>query len=145
MSAANVETFRAAHQAFNRRDFKAVVNAMTDNVTYRDLARGVTYEGHAGFIEFMQGWVTRFSDAQVSDPSYLDAGDVVIAEFMGRGVNDGPFGPLPATGKRMDITMCEIVRFDKEGKVVAGSVYYDQVSILTQLGVAQSPGAAAGA
>ena len=38
-----------------------------------------------------------------------DAGDTVVAEFTGRGVNDGPLGPLPASGKQMNHPFCEIL------------------------------------
>jgi steroid delta-isomerase-like uncharacterized protein len=138
MASRNVEIFRAAHQAFNRRDFDAVVSQMTEDVSYHDRARDITFRGRAGFKEFMQGWVTAFSSCEVSEPSYLDAGDTVIAEFTGRGVNDGPLGPLPATGKSVNFYLCEVCRFNDQGQIVSGGIYYDQLSILTQLGHAQA-------
>jgi steroid delta-isomerase-like uncharacterized protein len=134
MSAQNVATFRAAHQAFNRRDFAAVVAAMTDGVVYEDRARNVTFRGRAGFREFMTAWTTAFSNAQVTSPTYLDAGDTVIALFTGRGTNDGPFGPLPASGKELDLQFCELLRFNDSGQIVGGAVYYDQLTLLSQLG-----------
>ncbi|HUS05051.1 MAG TPA: ester cyclase [Bryobacteraceae bacterium] len=139
MASRNVEAFKAAHQAFNRRDFDAVVAAMAEDVTYQDRARNVTFQGRAGFKEFMQGWLTAFSNAQVSEPQYTDAGDVVIAEFIARGVNDGPLELLGATGKPVTFPLCEIMRFNDKGQVVSGSAYYDQLSILAQLGHAQAP------
>jgi steroid delta-isomerase-like uncharacterized protein len=138
MSLRNVETVRAAHQAFNRRDFDAVVNSMTEDVSYRDQARDVTYNGRAGFREFMQGWVTTFSNASASGATYIDAGDTVVAEFTGTGVNDGPLGPMPATGRSVKFAICEVFRFNGEGKIVSGAIYYDQMSIMTQLGHVQA-------
>ena len=38
---------------------------------------------------------------------------------------------------------CEIVRFDKEGRMVSGGCYYDQYTLLTQLGRIQPLPAAA--
>ncbi|MBI4474134.1 MAG: ester cyclase [Acidobacteria bacterium] len=139
MASRNVETFRAAHQAFNRRDFDAVVNAMAQDVTYEDRARGVTFRGRTGFKDFMQGWVTAMSNAEVSEPTYIDAGDVVVAQFIGRGLNDGPLGPLPATGKHMNLPFCEVLRFNDKGQIVSGALYYDQLSLMMQLGHAQKP------
>ena len=103
MASQNVEAFRALHEAFNRRDFDGVVSRMAEGFTYRDQARNVTFTGRNGFKEFMQGWAGAFSNAAVTDPSYLDAGDTVIAQFMGQGVNDGAFGPLPETGREIDV------------------------------------------
>ncbi len=74
MASQNVETFRAAHEAFNRRDFDGVVSKMAEGITYRDQARNVTFTGRNGFKEFMQGWAGAFSNATVTDPTYLDAG-----------------------------------------------------------------------
>ena len=143
MASKNVETFRAAHQAFNRRDFDAVVSQMAEDLTYYDRARSVSFKGRNGFKDFMQGWVTAFSNAEILQPSYIDAGDAVIAEFTARGVNDGPLGTWPKTGRQMNLHFCEIRRFDDKGRGFWGSLYYDQLSLLTQLGHIQPPPEAA--
>jgi steroid delta-isomerase-like uncharacterized protein len=134
MASQNAETFRELHQAFNRRDFDGVVSKMAEGFTYRDQARNVTFTGRDGFKEFMEGWAGAFSNATVTDPSYLDAGDTVIAQFMARGVNDGPLGPLPATGREIDVPFCELMRFDDDGQIVSGGIYYDQLTMMIQLG-----------
>jgi hypothetical protein len=82
----------------------------------------------------MTAWATAFSNAQVTNPSYLDAGDTVVALFTGRGTNDGPLGPMPATGKQLDLQFCELMRFNDSGQIVGGAVYYDQLTLLSQLG-----------
>ena len=137
MPSRNAETFRQAHEAFNRRDFNAVVAAMANDVTYHDRARNVTFQGHAGFREFMEGWVTAFSNAEVRDVTYIDAGDTVVAQFTGVGTNDGPLGPFTRTGKTLKLPFCEIMRFNSDGKIISGAAYYDQMTLLTQLGHAQ--------
>ena len=68
MASQNVETFRAAHEGFNRRDFDGVVSKMADGFTYHDRARNVTFAGRNGFKEFMQGWAEAFSNAAVFRP-----------------------------------------------------------------------------
>lgn len=134
MASKNVETFRAAHQAFNRRDYQAVVNLMNKKVRYEDRARGIDFTGRVGFTEFMEGWTTALSDAAVTSPTYIDGGDTVVALFRGRGTQDGPLGPLPSTGRKLDLAFCEIMRFDAQGQIVSGELYYDQMTLLTQLG-----------
>ena len=54
--------------------------------------------------------------------------------FTVLGTNDGPLGSLKPTGRKMSLPFCEICHFDKEGHVVSGSCYYDQYTLLTQLG-----------
>lgn len=137
MPSQNVKTFQTAHQAFNKRDYNTVLKMMRDDFTYHDHARDQTYKGHDGFKEIMTSWVSAFSDVEISRPRYLDAGDVVIAEFIGRGTNDGPLGTLPKTGQRLEIPLCEILHFDAQGRIAKGSVYYDQLSMMMQLGHAE--------
>lgn len=143
MASPNVDTYRTAHQGFNRRDYDEVVSTMAEDFTYEDRARGITYRGHDGFKEFMQSWVEAFSNAKVTNPTYIDAGDTVFAQFVARGVNDGPLGDLPATERELDMPMCEFLRYDDEGRAVSGGIYYDQLTIMTQLGHIQQPEAAA--
>jgi hypothetical protein len=42
MSAKNVETLRAAHESWNRRDFASVVRNSAENLVYTDNARVLT-------------------------------------------------------------------------------------------------------
>jgi steroid delta-isomerase-like uncharacterized protein len=134
MATRNVETFMTAHRAFNARDFEAAANLMAEDVVYNDRARGTTFRGRAGFKDFMKSWVTAFSNAEVSEATYTDAGNTVVCQFVGRGTNDGPMGSLPPTGKPMTFNYCEILRFNDTGQAISIDAYYDQLSILTQLG-----------
>ena len=142
MASQNVETLRAAHQSWNRRDFDATVSAMTENVSYTDHARNVHLRSRNEFKDWAIAWAKAFSDGKITNPRYIDAGDTVIAEFTAEGTNDGPFGSLPASGRRMSLAFCEICKFDASGRVISGGAYYDQFTLLTQLGHAQTRTAA---
>ena len=48
----------------------------------------------------------------------------------------------PATGKEFTLPLCEMWHFDSSGRVVGGDLYYDQVSLLTQLGLMPQPSGA---
>jgi hypothetical protein len=50
--------------------------------------------------DFLPGWVRASSDIRITDPSYLDAGDTVVARFTCRGTHDGPLGPFPPGRQR---------------------------------------------
>ena len=143
MESRNVQTHRAGHEAFNRRDFTAMVAEYAESISWIDQARGITFRTPEEFNDdFLQGWVQASSDCQVADARYTDAGDMVVARFTARGTNDGRLGALPATGKEWTLPVCEMWRFDADGRVVGGEIYYDQVSLLTQLGVMPQPSGA---
>jgi ketosteroid isomerase-like protein len=135
----NVDSHRAAHAAFNRRDYEEAVRHFRDDVQYTDHPRNITTKGTVEFVDWLKGWVEAFSDAQVTDVHYIDGGDHTVATFRGRGTNDGAMGPLQATGGRMDLPYCEVFRYDSEGHVVTGEMYYDSMTMLVQLGIMERP------
>ncbi|HEY8555952.1 MAG TPA: nuclear transport factor 2 family protein [Actinomycetes bacterium] len=143
MSASNLEAYRAGHEAFNRRDFAAMTRQYADSIAWTDRAQGRTFTTPQEFRDdFLAGWVTASSDIRVTGPRYLDAGQTVVCTFTVVGTHDGPLGPFPATGKRFTLPLCELWHFDPSGLVVGGELYYDQVSLLTQVGLLPQPSSA---
>ena len=143
MESRNVETHRAGHEAFNQRDFVAMTKQYADTITWTDHAQGRTFRTPREFTDdFLPGWVEAASDIRVTAPRYFDAGQTVACTFTVTGTHDGPFGPLPATGKEFTLPLCEMWHFDPSGRVVGGDLYYDQVSLLTQLGLMPQPSGA---
>ena len=140
MEPRNVEAHRAGHDAFNRRDFGAMVKEYAESISWTDQARGITFTTPQEFRDvFLEGWIEASSDCRVTDARYTDAGDMVVARFTARGTNDGPLGSFPATGKAWTLAICEMWQFDADGRVVGGEIYYDQVSLLRQLELLPEP------
>lgn len=133
----NVETHRAAHDAFNRRAFDEAARPMREDAIYTDHPRNHSVKGPLEFTDWMQGWMTAMSDARISDPHYIDGGDYTVCMFHGQGTNDGQMGPLQATGRRMDLPMCEVLRYDAQGKITAGEIFYDAATMMVQFGLAE--------
>jgi len=143
MESPNVATHRAGHEAFNRRDFVAMTRQYADGISWTDHSQGRTFSTPRGFRdEFLPGWVAAASDIRITASRYFDAGQTVASTFTVTGVHDGPLGPLPATGKEFTLPLCEMWHFDRDGRVVGGDLYYDQVSLLTQLGLMPQPSGA---
>ena len=134
MASKNVETVRAAHESWNRRDFQGVVRDSAEGLAYTDHGRNLAINGRDKFREWTEAWAKAFSDGRITNPNYIDAGE---------GTNDGPLGSLPPSGRRMSLTFCEVCQLDKQGHVVSGGCYYDQYTLLTQLGHIQPLAAAA--
>ncbi len=145
MTSRNVEVHRAGHEAFNDRDFDAMTKEYADRITWTDHAQGRTFRTPQEFKDdFLPGWVRASSDIRITEPRYLDADQAAVATFTVAGTHDGPLGPFPATGKQFVLSLCELWRFDQTGHVVGGDLYYDQVSLLTQLGLMPQPASSAG-
>lgn len=136
----NIDKHRRAHEAFNRRDWAGVVQDFAADAEYTDQARGVTLTGPQQFVDYLKdNWVAGFSDAEVTEASYIDAGNHVVGQFTGTGTNDGALGPMPATGRRMVTPFCEVMQFNASGQIISGRLYYDQAMILVQLGHMDTP------
>jgi SnoaL-like domain len=143
MAASNAERHRAGHEAFNRRDFEAMTERYADRIAWTDRARGLTFRTPREFRDdFLAGWVAASSDIRITEPRYLDAGQTAVSTFTVVGTHDGPLGPFPATGRRFALPLCEQWHFDAGGRVVGGDLYYDQVSLLMQLGLMPQPSSA---
>jgi steroid delta-isomerase-like uncharacterized protein len=143
MASRNVEAHRAGHEAFNQRDFEAMTKEYADLITWTDHSQGRTFRTPQEFRDdFLPGWVRASADIRITDPSYLDAGRTVVCTFTVVGTQDGPLGPFPATGKPFALPLCELWHFDGGGRVVGGDLYYDQVTLLGQLGLMPQPSGA---
>ena len=143
MESRNVETYRAGHEAFNQRDFEAMTKQYAGSIAWTDHSQGRTFRSPQEFRdEFLPGWVQASSDIRITDPRYLDAGPTVVCTFTAVGTNDGPLGPFLAIGREFALPFCEMWHFDSSGRVVGGDFYYDQVSLLTQLGLMPQPSGA---
>ena len=134
MASKNVETLRAAQESWNKRDFAGVVKNAAEGLVYTDTARAITLNSRDKFQEWTEEWAKAFSDGLITNPEYIDAGDIVVARFTVVGTNDGPLGSMKPTGRKVSLPFCEICHFDKKGSPVSGDCYYDQYTLLTQLG-----------
>ena len=140
MAAKNVEAHRSAHSAWERRDFDGAVSGTEQSFTYEDHASGRSLGSRQEFKEYIVAWAQGFSDGKIGEAArYYDAGDTSVALCTLRGTNDGPFGAFPATGRTVSLPFCEVMHFDSAGRMVSGEIYYDQMSMLIQLGHAQPP------
>ena len=87
--------------------------------------------------EMMHEWLASnlitFPDFHEEVEWLVGEGDMVAWRSRGTGTQAGPLGPFPATGKRMDLTIMGMHRF--EGRLVAETwTSWDNLAVLTQLG-----------
>ncbi|MGN9906206.1 ester cyclase [Phytohabitans sp. LJ34] len=133
----NVETHRATMEAFNNRDWAAAAGPMREDAIYTDHPRGESVKGPVELVDWMKEWAAGFSDGRSVDHRFIDGGDYTVCLFRAQGTNDGPMGPLPATGRRIDVPFCEVFHYDSDGKIVSGEMFYDVMTMMVQLGHAE--------
>lgn len=134
------DSHKAMHQLFNDRNFDGFDKYVTEDITFDDIPRGLTMKNRNEYKDWLRAWPTAFSDARVDSATYLEGPDFSMARFRGRGRNDGPMGPLPATGREMYNPFWELMRYNDDGKVISAEIEYDQLTLLVQLGHLKPPG-----
>ena len=140
MESRNVATYRAGHEAFNRRDFGAMVKEYAESIRWTDHARSITFTTPVEFEdEFLAGWIRASSDCRVTDARYTDAGDTVVGRRVGKGTNNRPRGGVPAPRHKLGVSRSEVLDVKYHSRVVGGEIYYDQVSLLAQLELLPEP------
>jgi steroid delta-isomerase-like uncharacterized protein len=80
---------------------------------------------------------TAFPDLKLTVVHLLADGDKVIANLRGQGTHLGPFGSIPATGRKVDVPSMTVVRFANR-KFAERWNLVDRYSMLEQLGVIPS-------
>ena len=138
------DTHRTLHQLFNSRRFDEIEKHLAPGFMYEDLPRALTIKTNGEFTDWLKSWVAAFSDGEIGSPQYVDGADHSVAMYHGRGTNDGALGDMfAATGRSVDVPFCEILHYASDGTILSGEVYYDQLTMLTQLGHIPAPGGAA--
>lgn len=129
--------------------FEQVVNAhnvdMIDSFCTTDFINHNPDPGHSGqgiddlkatFREFFAG----FPDVRMTPNFMIAEGDKVMAHITMTGTNTGAMGNMPPTGKSFSIEGIDIITI-KDGKAAERWGFFDNMKMMTQLGMMPEPGA----
>jgi steroid delta-isomerase-like uncharacterized protein len=125
-------------RAIDDHDFSSVAKLHANDCTYR--MNYDTMEGGEQFKAMMAGWYGAFPDLRHEITDYAEEGTRAAFTLRITGTHTGtmrtPKGDVPATGKRIDFRVADIVAFGSDGKAVTWNAYFDMVVMLQQLGLA---------
>ena len=137
-------TVREHMESENRHDFDTTI-ATFDHPRYELIATGDVHDGEAEVRAYFDETRTAFPDQRNEPLAFHHADEAVIVEFMLRGTHLGPLRGLPPTGKSFECRMTAFFLFPEGGdRIVGERVYFDQATIMRQLGVAHDPASVAG-
>ncbi|MDQ2923009.1 MAG: ester cyclase [Candidatus Dormibacteraeota bacterium] len=125
-------------KAFNAHDLEAMARDSAPDI--ESTAPGdIKLKGPQAAKEYNQKFITAFPDARVEATRIFTAGNTVIVEGIFTGTHDGtmetPMGDVPATGRKVRGEFIEVIEVDR-GLVKRDHLIYDQVQLMTQLGLA---------
>jgi len=120
--------------AWNRRDPAAIVSTFADEGTYRDPATERALRG-AAIGAYASELFTAFPDLSFEATDVRLVGDgVVVARWIMRGTNAGPFRGAPPTGRAVALPGLDVIVVQGD-RVTAVEGYFDRLTTLKQLGL----------
>ena len=123
--------------AFNAHDEERLRACYTDDAVFT-APGGVRLEGPQEIVAWAMAWLNAFPDAAATVDNELIAGDWATLQQTFTGTHTetlvSPEGDVPATGKSVVGRVGEVIRV-KDGKIVEDHLYFDNMEILTQLGL----------
>jgi predicted ester cyclase len=136
---ANLASFDALTDAFNKHDVKALGAALGDKVVWSEVAAPGDQTKKQVLKDMPLMW-KGFSDLTFNVKDKWAAGDYVVAVESFDGTNDGdlPMMKLKKTGKKVSTPFLAIHKFEN-GKNTATWIFYQGIDFATQLGM--MPGA----
>ena len=126
----------------NHHDFDTTIGTFA-HPRYELIATGEVYDGEDEVRRYYADSRAAFPDQRNELIALHHSDDTVIVEFDLLGTHLGPLRGLPPTGRSFRCRMCALFIFE-EDRITGERVYFDQLTIMRQLGVAHDPDTIAG-
>ena len=120
--------------AWNRGDPDGIAAGVADDVIWRDVVLGVLH-GRDALRDAAQAYMTAFPDLRIEETSSTLAAPRLAQELTITGTHRGELLGVPATGRWTENYAAVIVTFDEDGMMIEGTLYWNALSMLCQLGV----------
>jgi steroid delta-isomerase-like uncharacterized protein len=124
-------------EAFNAHDEKALLALDTSDSTMTAPGGAVLHGGQAS-TGYAMAWLNAFPDARLVIRNEIITGDTIVQEFTFEGTHtatlSAPTGDIPATNRRLSGRGVQVLKV-RDGLIADTQLYFDQVDVLTQLGL----------
>lgn len=139
-----LEVAKRALEAFNAHDERRMREINAPDVVF-EAPGDVRLEGADAATAYAMAWLRAFPDATITSHNEIASGDWVVREFTFSGTHEetlaGPDGDIPATHRRLSGRGVEVLRIAGD-RVTEDHLYFDQVQVMTQLGLMPEPASA---
>ena len=132
-----VKTVREHMDSENRHELDTTI-ATFERPRYELIGTGEVYDGAQDVERYFEQTRRAFPDQRNELLALHHTDDAVVVEAVVRGTHKGPLRNLPPTGREFELPILSIFLFDGD-KLICERVYFDQATVLRQLGVARDP------
>jgi steroid delta-isomerase-like uncharacterized protein len=123
---------------WNEKDLTQVETFYADSFT-RKVNNIETTSDKKELLANIQVYFTAFPDLKFNINKIIPYHNKVILNWTITGTNTGMFGEFPATGKKIRVSGVTQIDFDEEGKFVNEEAFFNELSLLQQLGYSLKP------
>lgn len=132
------QLMRFIEVGWNQKDLSNLEEFFADDCTRR--VNAVTYAYGTTELEAnMRIYFNGFPDLSIMVEEIFESEDHICLNWTINGTNTGEFGELKATGKKIEIHGMSRLSFNEQGKIVYEDVYYNELSLMQQLGHTLNP------
>jgi steroid delta-isomerase-like uncharacterized protein len=126
-------TMRRLYDSINAGDIDGFGAQLADDFVEHEELPGLapTKEGVTAFFRM---YLAAFPDLRMVVEDMIASGDKAVARVRATGTHQGPFMGMPATGRRIDVQLIDIMRFGADGRVREHWGVLDQLTMMQQLG-----------
>ncbi len=125
-------------ETMNRADLALVDEIIAPKFVIRSPFFPEPIVGIEGFKALVTNTVNTFSDFNGTIEELVVKGDRIWSRFTMKGINTGPLGELPATGKKFHVTGLAITSV-VDGKIVEDETFWNVLDFYQQLGFTLTP------
>jgi len=125
---------RRVYDLISQGDIDGFGRVLADDFVEHEALPGLA-PSKDGVVTFFKMYVAAFPDLRMVPDDVLASGDKVVARVRASGTHKGAFMGIPATGKRFETHVIDIIRFGNDGRAHEHWGVFDQLTMLQQLGV----------
>jgi steroid delta-isomerase-like uncharacterized protein len=121
--------------ACNRGDADQAIAGVAEDVIWRDVVLGVLH-GREALRGATQAYMAAFPDLRIEETSATLVPPRLALELTVTGTHRGELLGVPATGRWTESYVAAIVTLDDDGLMIEGTLYWNPLAMMCQLGVA---------
>jgi steroid delta-isomerase-like uncharacterized protein len=134
----NEATVRAMYQAFEKKDDKAFLATVTDDVVHADFSAPADSKGKDTAKKEFAEMTKAMPDLKLTAKNVWSVGDYVVVEGEMTGTLKGQLGPFKATNKTATTHFVDVAKFTG-GKVSWMGTYGNGMEFVVQYGIVKLP------
>jgi ketosteroid isomerase-like protein len=131
----NETAARAWLATFEKKDDKAYLAGISDDITHADYTRPEDVKGKDAAKKAFAELLKTFPDIKMTPMNVVAIGDYVIAEVEMSGTMKGDLGSVKSNGKSGTVHIVDVLRYNKDGKIAWAGRWGSRMEFANAFGV----------